>query len=710
MDARKSNGQASIIYWNSHSATDTTHLIPFLSPVPTPSPILSSHPLSTVSPLTSGNNQPTIRNGSKKRRACNECKQQKLRCDLSTMVQRTSQPCSRCRRLRLECKIDEGFKRKRKRLRSDELEREVCTLRQELERKVGVERAVVYESSGDGQDGQPRNDGRVGDGGNLREIASDVPRHEDLSFITASMLSSPGSIRTSESLSTMTTLFSDCPPQDPIIITETGDQINFTPRTPRTLNDIHLSADEIDVLFEEYFRNYHPFLPFLNPGQSPAQYYHSSPLLFWAVISAASRRYQPDASLILRLKQPVTSLAWTNIQSVSHHSISLIQALTILCAWPYPVSDLKEDPSYLWAGCMVQIGLQMGLDRPRDSMDERVQGEEEVYNQAEIWAACRIVAQSVNIANGLPSPLPYPWHLPYHSTNDSSSPQNLNPNLSLHLRISTFVTTVSHTMSSHSSGLLPTASRLPLYTHFTTQLSTLEPTISPIPNIYRSYLNAARLHLDAFVLFDDPFSPSYSSRVLGLYFTATSLLRHALGRLLWDPESRNPSPMHCPLFLQKAFICAAFVLLRILKCGYFSAFVDAEGGGKLLLEAVEALKLVSITGNDRPAQMAHVLAALWQDQTIRLGSGTGIEGLRLGDHSRGSMSVVFDTLAHWREGPVSQLHRGGGFGHDSSDDCALPDAPTTIAQTSPYEANSLLFDTGNLEFGLDGINFNLIPC
>lgn len=124
--------------------------------------------------------------------------------------------------------------------------------------------------------------------------------------------------------------------------------------------------------------------------------------------------------------------------------------------------------------------------------------------------------------------------------------------------------------------------------------------------------------------------------------------------------------MHCPLFLQKAFICAAFVLLRILKCGYFSAFVDAEGGGKLLLEAVEALKLVSITGNDRPAQMAHVLAALWQDQTIRLGSGTGIEGLRLGDHSRGSMSVVFDTLAHWREGPVSQLHRGGGFGHDSS--------------------------------------------
>jgi hypothetical protein len=46
------------------------------------------------------------------KRACNECRQQKLRCDV---VNDPFQACSRCRRLHLVCKIDGGFKRVEKR-------------------------------------------------------------------------------------------------------------------------------------------------------------------------------------------------------------------------------------------------------------------------------------------------------------------------------------------------------------------------------------------------------------------------------------------------------------------------------------------------------------------------------------------------------------------------------------------------------------------
>ncbi|KFY65037.1 hypothetical protein V497_01507 [Pseudogymnoascus sp. VKM F-4516 (FW-969)] len=46
------------------------------------------------------------------RRACNECRQQKLRCDI---IQDPFTACSRCRRLALHCRIDTGFKRVEKR-------------------------------------------------------------------------------------------------------------------------------------------------------------------------------------------------------------------------------------------------------------------------------------------------------------------------------------------------------------------------------------------------------------------------------------------------------------------------------------------------------------------------------------------------------------------------------------------------------------------
>ncbi|KAI5290145.1 hypothetical protein KEM55_008655, partial [Ascosphaera atra] len=74
-------------------------------------------------------------NGDKKRhpvkRACNECRQQKLRCDV---VQEPFTTCSRCRRLNLECKIESNFKRIGKRSRNAEMEREIIELRREIQR------------------------------------------------------------------------------------------------------------------------------------------------------------------------------------------------------------------------------------------------------------------------------------------------------------------------------------------------------------------------------------------------------------------------------------------------------------------------------------------------------------------------------------------------------------------------------------------------
>lgn len=48
-------------------------------------------------------------------KSCNECRQQKLRCDVLAEPGQTNAPCSRCRKHNLHCKIDNNFKRVKKR-------------------------------------------------------------------------------------------------------------------------------------------------------------------------------------------------------------------------------------------------------------------------------------------------------------------------------------------------------------------------------------------------------------------------------------------------------------------------------------------------------------------------------------------------------------------------------------------------------------------
>ncbi|KAL8868861.1 MAG: hypothetical protein Q9174_004704, partial [Haloplaca sp. 1 TL-2023] len=64
------------------------------------------------------------------KRACNECRQQKLRCDV--VQEPVYKTCSRCLRLKLSCKIDSSFKRVGKRSRNAEMEKEIQELRREL--------------------------------------------------------------------------------------------------------------------------------------------------------------------------------------------------------------------------------------------------------------------------------------------------------------------------------------------------------------------------------------------------------------------------------------------------------------------------------------------------------------------------------------------------------------------------------------------------
>ena len=148
--------------------------------------------------------------------------------------------------------------------------------------------------------------------------------------------------------------------------------------------------------FARYFRYYHPYLPFLDAGTSPHEYYESSELLFWAIISVSARRLQSLPTLLPKLARSVTDLLWKHLRAIPY-TIRAVHGLILLCTWPFPTSSSMTDPTFMLVGMMMQIGTQMGLHRALSAEDfSKVPLSLDAYEYSEwvrTWLTCNIVAQ-----------------------------------------------------------------------------------------------------------------------------------------------------------------------------------------------------------------------------------------------------------------------------------------------------------------------------
>lgn len=158
------------------------------------------------------------------------------------------------------------------------------------------------------------------------------------------------------------------------------------------------------------------------------------------------------------------------------------------------------------------------------------------------------------------------------------------------------------------------------------------------------HLDITKLHLHAFYLFDEASTAGYVERIVALYFTACTFIEHT--RTLDTQSSDFLS--HCPFYCYEAFLCAAFIILKILRNNYFAAIVDTRSGQTLVNFSVSALRKMSVTNNDLPGRLSDVLAYLWTHPDASIASGRGIDGLQLKVKSRMSMSIVYDSLWRWR--------------------------------------------------------------
>ncbi|KAI9653674.1 MAG: hypothetical protein M1831_005702 [Alyxoria varia] len=406
------------------------------------------------------------------KRACNECRQQKLRCDLSNDPDNTE--CSRCRKLNLECRIDANFHRVEKRNKTLEMERELMELRQRL--------SMQQEGSGSQANtthGQSVSDLHQGAADSLIELRNS----------------------------------SDAP-----LMNSTGIP---TPK-PRRLGQTTLYPDQVKELFDEYFEKYHPFLPLLDPDKTPDQYFELSELLFWTVIGVAARRYEPDPTLLIGLQDPLFSLLWSTVSNVGSLNYQVVKALCLICIWPLPTKSTSTDPSFLLSGLMMQLALQSGLHRPTHAQDfYRIPidlNEDDLKDRLKTWACCNIVAQNVSTMNGQPPNTHYDFNL-----SQSKGSSGLPDELWWRLQTENFCSKIYSLIYSDKAnpiGVYSSSERPVLISVLSDEYKELETEVRK--------LDSFGLQLRLSALFDAPDSPYYKQDLYQLYDTTTTFLQSAI--------------------------------------------------------------------------------------------------------------------------------------------------------------------------------------
>lgn len=552
-----------------------------------------------------------------------------LRCDV---VQEPFQSCSRCVRLKLECKIESNFKRIGKRSKHAEMEKEIDKLR----RAVQMAKAQGFIP--------PEDD--------------DEAVHSQLqSPVVASQYThtrNPSLMGSDEAVSSLLHL-------------KRGGSYSL-PRIARELDEFRLSEDAESQLFGQFFTFYHPFLPFLNPAQTPDQYYQQHPLLYWSIIAVASRRYAPDPNILTKLSGPLTRLLWTTVGDVPQ-SYFVVKALCLLCTWPLPTSTTSSDPTHILCGVMMKTATGIGLHRPNHINDfSRVAVElnkDGLHDRIKTWAVCNIVAQTIGTGYGQPASTLYDWTLAVRP--GDSGPFSLGPELEARLQIERFCDKVSKEMYSNVSdprGVAGDEHRAMLMRVYRREFNELQASVLSQNNlspIVQLHLRAAGLHLRLAGFFDSSRTPGYLDDLLALWRATTSYL----DLILDGPETCHESYQYqlrdqfflkyATNYVQQMLVAAGFALLKLMR-SFFAKQIDFERGRALFHRTIQAIRTTSVVQNDLNWRLAELMVQIWNGARLE-GVSPSYQGdnpeiddsLQLKVRCRHSMSLVFDSIWHWRE-------------------------------------------------------------
>ncbi|KIW39381.1 hypothetical protein, variant [Exophiala oligosperma] len=160
-----------------------------------------------------------------------------------------------------------------------------------------------------------------------------------------------------------------------------------------------------------FYSIYHPQFPILPDIMTFAQQYNSNRLLLWSVLAISAGNSSVTSALYNSLVNPVRRLAG-DIYSHQSRGLEAVQALLLLCAWPFPYQQTVNDPSPMYCSLATAIAHQIGLHRPpalSNDFDFQVDGPEssrvKVRDRERAWLGCFVMNYTISIRLGIPSPI-----------------------------------------------------------------------------------------------------------------------------------------------------------------------------------------------------------------------------------------------------------------------------------------------------------------
>jgi Fungal specific transcription factor domain len=319
--------------------------------------------------------------------------------------------CDRCQKHDLKCEITADFKRVGKRSQQAELEKNNIYLSQKVDE---LTRALAT----------------IRDQGSELDLYNNLGRH----VIDRELLGTP------RPLSVMPE-GDDSHDAHLLLTLKQGHDLAGTRASPavphRKLGDQYFTAERINQLWDEFFKNYHIFLPILDiEKDTPDAISDRCEILFWTVLLIASRHFTEDPTQLVRMLIPYNDLMKETIcRPPSDHYV--VKALCLVCTWPPPVSSTTSDMSFSLSGIMMKFAMHLGLHRPSHPMDfsrTRVQlREEDINDRLQTWVICNIVAQNISTGYGQPPDTVYDITLnsPLNATEGSGNFSNLHARLEI---------------------------------------------------------------------------------------------------------------------------------------------------------------------------------------------------------------------------------------------------------------------------------------
>ncbi|KAB5570284.1 hypothetical protein GE09DRAFT_1283423 [Coniochaeta sp. 2T2.1] len=573
----------------------------------------------------------------KRNTACVRCRDAKVKCNASL---NSGRQCLRCSKLDLDCVVDKGHKRTSRRSKLEELAAEVRNIKEavasgppsSVSPVVATQQPPIHLQSP-----SARGPSYLGTGGGILPTYP-TPPTGNLPF--------GGGLMSADAAQS----------ESPALASFTAQRASGQVAQPRALASSVFSGEEIDYYFDRYFEQFHSFMPIVRV-RDPDACYQAAPVLFWAIIVTACRRYARRESTFQFLVNSITSEIGTAMTAAPIRP-PVITALLILSTWSLPTIRFMADPTYMYTGVALNSCSYLGLHTGKGCLSElcgprynvRATDEEALY----LWAAANIISLRTSSFLGYLPTAPFigkALHGVIDGTSPYSIPRSFSVNLATAKWTNGFLKAISVAIE-EGRGISYHVVEQMEEDFVKLQRSLHDGT----PDIDEFMLRSTLLEVQ--VLYWMPL-PGCGDETLRRNLARTFSTSEDLVRLALDLHRQSDFLTHAPHYVFRSLLLAGCIIISYLRSPYpLAGFAPAGGGDNLVQDMVSALKACSVQADDLPIRASAVAEAYWSVRN-RL-PPWDVSRPRPADfkHRLGS-ALVYDCLGTWKKDLDLARNSGG---------------------------------------------------